>query len=87
MIEVGSVVLAKAGKEKGELFVVVDIDENYAYIANGKRLRAAKPKKKSFKHLKQIDVSPLSREDVQETNERVNARIRKFLIEIRRENV
>ncbi len=87
MIELGSVVLAKAGKEKGELFVVVDIDENYAYIADGKRLRAIKPKKKSFKHLKLINVSPLSEGDIKDPNERVNARIRKFLNEIRRENV
>ena len=50
MIKIGNVVMAKAGKEKGLIFVVVGLDERYAYLSDGKRLKRNKPKKKSFKH-------------------------------------
>lgn len=87
MIKLGSVVMAKAGKEKGSLFVVVGLDERYAYLSDGKRLKRNKPKKKSFKHIKLFDTKSLSEEDVNDPNERTNARIRKFLTEIRSEHV
>ncbi len=87
MIGIGSVVLATAGKEKGAIFVVAKLEENYAYIVDGKRLRTAKPKKKSFKHLKLINAEPLSEEEVLDKNERANAKIRKFLSNLRSENV
>ncbi len=87
MIGEGNVVLATAGKEKGALFIVIAIENRYAYIADGKRLRANKPKKKSFKHLKLASELSLSQEELKDANERINAKIRKFLNEIRRENV
>lgn len=87
MIKLGSVVMAKAGKEKGSLFVVVGLDERYAYLSDGKRLKRNKPKKKSFKHIKLFDTKSLSEEEVNDPNERTNARIRKFLTEIRSEHV
>lgn len=46
MYKIGQVVLAKAGKEKGEIFVIVALDEKFAYLADGKRLKADNPKKK-----------------------------------------
>ena len=83
----GSVVLAKAGKEKGELFIVVNLDDKYAYLSDGKRLKASKPKKKSFKHLKLIDCEVISEAELLDQNERINAKIRKILSIIRREYV
>ena len=43
MIKEGSIVKAKAGRDKDDLFVVVGIDGSYAYIANGKRRKVEKP--------------------------------------------
>lgn len=51
MIKEGSIVKAKAGRDKDDLFVVVGIDGSYAYIANGKRRKVGKPKKKKLIHL------------------------------------
>ena len=51
MIKEGSIVKAKAGRDKDDLFVVVGIDGSYAYIANGKRRKVEKPKKKKLIHL------------------------------------
>ena len=87
MINLGNVVLSTAGKEKGSIYIVVALDEKFAYIADGKRLKKDKPKKKSFKHLKLASTRSLSLEEINDPNERTNARIRKFLSEIRSENV
>lgn len=78
-MKIGSVVLATAGKEKGGLYVVVQMDEKYVYLADGKRLSAFKPKKKSFKHVKLFELNGLTQEEVQDANQRVNAKIKKYL--------
>lgn len=50
--ELGRVVLAKAGRDKGKLFVIIDIlDEDYVRIANGVNRTMEKPKMKKIKHL------------------------------------
>jgi len=52
----GRVVLAKAGRDKGKLFVVVgQLDHEYVLIANGTNRSIDKPKKKKLKHL---DIKP-----------------------------
>ena len=51
-MEVGRVVLSRAGRDQGHYFVVVDvIDENYVAIANGCQRKVDNPKKKKIKHL------------------------------------
>ena len=72
-IKLGSIVKSIAGKEKDKFFLVIDIDENYAVIADGKRRPLENPKKKKIKHLefiKQIDV------DINTLN---NSRLRKLV--------
>lgn len=86
-MKVGNVVLAKAGKEKGQLFVIVALDDKYAYLSDGKRLKKDKPKKKSLKHIQKFTNNSLSESEILDQNERVNARIRKFLSKIRSEHV
>ena len=78
-MKIGSVVLVTAGKEKGGLYVVVKLDQKYVYLADGKRLTPFKPKKKSLKHVKVFEANALLEQDVLDTNERVNAKIRKYL--------
>lgn len=82
MYKVGNVVLATAGKEKGQLLVIVALDDKYAYLSDGKRLKASKPKKKSFKHIKLFDTQTLSENEVLDENARVNAKVRKFITKI-----
>jgi ribosomal protein L14E/L6E/L27E len=50
-IQLGDVVCSKNGRFKGELFVVLSLDGNYAYVANGKSRKSDSPKKKKLKHL------------------------------------
>lgn len=86
-MKIGNVVEALAGKEKGQLFVIVNLDDKYAYLSDGKRLKVVKPKKKSFKHIRLFDSESLSESEVLDKNERVNALIRKFLSKKRSEHV
>ncbi|MDF1616038.1 KOW domain-containing RNA-binding protein [Petrocella sp. FN5] len=50
-IELGQVVKSTAGRDCGELFIILDIKEAYVYIADGKRRRIEAPKKKKYKHI------------------------------------
>ena len=86
-MKVGNVVTALAGKEKGQIFVIVRIDDKYAYLSNGKRLKYDKPKKKSLKHIKLYDEEALTEDALSEKDEKVNAFIRKFLSKKRSEHV
>lgn len=47
----GSIVRANAGRDKNGFFIVLDIDSQYAYIADGKRRRLEHPKKKKLIHI------------------------------------
>lgn len=72
-IKLGSIVKSIAGKEKDKFFLVIEIDEKYAMIANGKRRPLENPKKKKIRHLefiKQIDI---------EINTLNNSRLRKLV--------
>lgn len=78
-MKIGSVVIANAGKEKGGEFVVVGIDERFVYLADGKRLKASKPKKKAKVHVKLNGQKELALTLDELNFEKVNAKIRNFL--------
>ncbi|WP_352419142.1 KOW domain-containing RNA-binding protein [Proteiniborus sp.] len=51
-IHLGQVVRSKAGRDKGKVFVVLDIvDDEYVLISDGDYRRIDSPKKKKIKHL------------------------------------
>lgn len=47
----GMIVRSAAGRDKGGFFVVLDFDDNYAIICDGKRRSLEKTKRKKWKHL------------------------------------
>ena len=52
-IEVGSVVISKAGRDRGRLFLVIEeVDDDFVMIANGDLRKLDRLKKKRRKHLK-----------------------------------
>ena len=51
----GSVVRAEAGRDGGGYFVIVDADEKYCFIADGKSRKLEKPKRKNIKHIRTTD--------------------------------
>jgi len=51
-VELGRVVRANAGREKGHLFLIVGIiSEDYVLIADGDKRKLSAPKKKKLRHL------------------------------------
>ena len=78
-MEKGFVVIATAGKEKNQLFVVVDILGKYVFLADGKRLKVSKPKKKSVRHVQKASTEKFPVEQFLIHDEKVNAQVRNFL--------
>lgn len=61
--EAGTVVISKAGKDKGLKFVVLQCDGLYCLIANGKLRPIEKPKRKKLRHL-QLTNMRLTEQDM-----------------------
>ena len=52
-IEVGSIVISKAGRDRGRIFLVIEeVDADFVRIANGELRKLDRLKKKRRKHLK-----------------------------------
>lgn len=61
-VELGRVVLSKAGRDKGNFFVITDIlDENYVIISDGVKRKLKASKKKKLKHL---DLKPVVLDEI-----------------------
>ena len=66
--EPGTVVLSRAGRDKGRYFVVVGrVDAEYVLLSDGWLRKLQSPKKKKIKH---IDVKPVTLPAVKEKLER-----------------
>ncbi len=50
-VEPGTVVLCRAGREKGRFLVVISSDSECVYLADGKERKLSAPKKKNIKHI------------------------------------
>ena len=50
-LQVGSIVLSKAGKDKGSYFCVVELTGNYCFVRDGEIHLLEKPKRKNIKHV------------------------------------
>lgn len=63
-IEVGRIVISKAGRDAGTVFMITAVlDGQYVEVANGTLRKLAKPKKKKLRHL---EVTPLFLENIRE---------------------
>ncbi len=78
-MEKGLIVKATKGKEKNQVFVVTECKEGFCFLADGKRLKKNKPKKKSLKHVQKVSTKKFSKDELLIEDEKVNASIRKFL--------
>lgn len=50
-LKIGQIVFSKAGRDKGDAFIVFEQVGEYAYLVNGKSRRIDQPKKKKCKHI------------------------------------
>lgn len=73
----GRLLLAKAGRDKGSVFVATEIRQDCVFIADGKRRKLEKPKRKNIKH-----ISPAS-DIVIRLDGMTNKKLRKCLLQYR----
>ncbi|NMB07871.1 MAG: hypothetical protein GX981_05755 [Tissierellia bacterium] len=80
-IVVGQVVKSRAGRDKGNIFLVLEIlDENHVLIVDGDIRKLDNPKKKKLKHLTIYNTVLKELEYKQNNNLKINnAYIRKLL--------
>lgn len=70
----GMVAWSRAGHDSGKLYVIIDLDEQFAYLADGRLKRVESPKKKKWKHIqvrkevpeefRELDWDSVKNEDV-----------------------
>jgi len=53
-LTIADVVVSKAGRDTGSLFYVLDADETYLMLVNGKDRTIEKPKRKKRKHTAKV---------------------------------
>ena len=82
-IVVGSVVRSKAGRDKGDYFIVLSREGEYAYLANGELRKVDHPKKKKLKHLQVSEkISAFIVNKLQTQGKLTNSEVRKALAEL-----
>ena len=59
MITIGSVVKSTFGRDKDRYFVVVDMDEDFVFLVDGKVRKLLSPKKKRKKHIIETEQTVL----------------------------
>ena len=82
-VEKSSLIVSKAGRDKGQLFYVIDTDEQYVYLADGKSRRLEKPKRKKRKHVEQVPrTESRIAEKIRNGEKVLNSELRKELASI-----
>lgn len=86
-LKVGQVVKSKAGRDKGKVFIVLEIvDGSHVLLVDGKLRKASRPKKKKNKHLAKYNavVDEIATLDV--SSNTADAAIRKLLMPYQKDN-
>ena len=79
----GMVVRSTAGRDKGDLFIVLSREGEYAYLANGELRKVDRPKKKKLKHLQpNSKVSEFIQNKLAAQGKVTNSEVRKALSEL-----
>jgi len=79
-VNVADIVISINGRDTGRKFIVIETDEIYSMIADGKYRKLEKPKKKKNKHIKFEQKSDTSITNKLTQGEKItNNEIRRFL--------
>ena len=75
-----NIVKSTAGRDEGDLFFVLDTQEEFLLLADGKRRRVEKPKKKKCKHVSFVGEShSVVAEKIRSSEKITNSELRKAL--------
>lgn len=82
-IKPGSEARSLAGRDKGGLFIVLAVDDNYVYLADGDIRKVDRPKKKKLKHVQcSGNVSEFIKNKSDAGLKVTNSEVRKALAEL-----
>lgn len=82
-VKAGSEVRSIAGRDKGSLFIVLAVEDGYAYLADGDLRKTDRPKKKKLKHIQVSgNVSEFIQNKLSQGQKVTNAELRKALAEM-----
>ena len=86
-ITISDVVVSTAGRDAGEWFYVIDEDQTYLFLANGKDRPLDKLKRKKHKHVQKVLRSETRvAEKIRSGNKVLNSELRRDLAFLAREN-
>lgn len=82
-IKAGSIVRSIAGRDKGDLFIVLSRENEFVYLANGELRKVDRPKKKKLKHVQGFEkISEFIANKLETVGKVTNSEVRKALAEI-----
>ena len=82
-IKAGSIVRSIAGRDKGDLFIVLSVEDEFVYLANGELRKVDRPKKKKLKHLQpSAKVSEFIQNKLETVGKVTNSEVRKALADL-----
>ena len=53
-ISKSDIIVSLAGRDKGKYFYVIDVEDNFVVIADGKGRKLENPKRKKLKHVRRV---------------------------------
>lgn len=77
---IGQIVYSKSGRDKTKAFIVISVEGEYLYLADGKLRKLEQPKRKKIKHVQGTNYVNVELKDKLETESYIqNAEIFKAL--------
>ncbi len=70
-IKKGDVVVSTQGRDIGKIYIVKDVENQYAYLVDGRGRTISNPKKKKFKHIRTANICIEALNNKFENNEKV----------------
>lgn len=81
-IVVGQLVFSKAGRDKDRIFIVIRVEGEFAYLADGDLRKTDTPKKKKMKHIRPTNcISQFVVDKMNKVGKVTNSEIRKEIEE------
>lgn len=81
---IGRACISKAGHDKEEYFLIINQEQNFVYLTDGKLRNLENPKKKKIKHVELLEKRSEEIRSKLENSEKVtNLEVREFLEEVK----
>lgn len=87
-LEIGQIIISKAGRDAGRLFIVIDkVDEQFILLVDGDLRKVDRPKKKKIKHVAKTNrISGFIQKKLKQNEKITNAMVRKEIEELMSNN-